>query len=411
MTIDMDKTFRNNLGTMKINTKSFLKILTIILIAGFILFYVLPDIFQSSTPDNNSTMILTTTKTDVPSVISTPLPTSASILSTTASTIKTTPLAIIGPVVTPELNIDSTQLINRDFKWSYEGSDWNLTLQIPQGLYDYYKALPRSPTSNYSIYVTHPLDDKYIEEIANKLLKTANDEGYDSFQTISFAAAFVQSLPYTSDLVTTGFDNYPRYPIETLVDNGGDCEDTAILAASLIRALGYGTVLLRFDATVDRAGHVAVGVKGGEGIYGTSWTYEGDKYYYLETTSTGWEIGEIPDSVKDCSAYVYPMVAIPVLSHNWTTEVQSTTLQLNVTVQNLGSAAAKNIYVYAGFDAGNNQCWNHQESQLFDLDINSSIVITLYMTPPSGEYTRLLVQTVYDGYSVYESYSDWYSTH
>ena len=178
----------------------------------------------------------------------------------------------------------------------------------------------------------------------------------------------------------------------------------------MINALGYGTVLLSFDKTDDRAGHVAVGVKGGEGIYGTSWTYEGDKYYYLETTSIGWEIGEIPDDFQNCLAHIYPMVPVPILTHDWITEVKGSTLELKVTVTNMGSAPAKGVYVYAGFDAGNNQCWNHQESQLFDLEVNGSVVATLYLTPPPGEHTRLYVQIVYDGYSVDDSYSKWYDT-
>jgi len=324
--------------------------------------------------------------------------------------VNTTPTAINESISSSIPDVDSSELISEDFKWEYEGSTWTWNLQIPKGLYDYYKALPRSPTANYSIYVTHPLDDEYIEAIAEKISQAAEENGYNSFQTVSFAAAFVQSLPYTNDLVTTGYDNYPRYPIETLIDNGGDCEDTAILAASLVQALGYGTVLLRFDATADRAGHVAVGVKGGEGIYGTSWTYEGDKYYYLETTSTGWEIGQIPDSVKDCSAHIYPMIPVPILTHDWTTEVNGSTLELKVTIQNLGSAEANNVYVYAGFDAGNNQCWKSQESSPFDLDVNCSEVVTLYLTPPLGKHTRLVIQIVYNGYAVDESYSSWFDT-
>ena len=396
---------------MKINFKSALQTIVGIVAVGFIFYVVLPAIFSPSEPDATATLVSTTT---IPVLSTTPLPalatTNIPASNTPPALVKTIPSATIGSVVTPELNIKTTELISRDFKWEYDDSEWTWTLQIPKALYNYYKALPRSPTSNYSIYVTHPLDDKYIEALANKFLQAADDKGYDAFQTVSFAAAFVQSLPYTSDLVTTGFDNYPRYPVETLVDNGGDCEDSAILTASLINALGYGTVLLSFDKTDDRAGHVAVGVKGGEGIYATSWTYEGDKYYYLETTSIGWEIGEIPDDFQNCLAHIYPMVPVPILTHDWITEVKGSTLELKVTVTNMGSAPAKGVYVYAGFDAGNNQCWNHQESQLFDLEVNGSVVATLYLTPPPGEHTRLYVQIVYDGYSVDDSYSKWYDT-
>jgi hypothetical protein len=394
---------------MKMNFKSCLQTIIFVLIFGFIGYYVVPALFSNSesvsTTTLESTMISNNSTTSIPMLVTTNVPTT-----TLSALVKTTPTAINESISSSIPDVDSSELISKDFKWEYEGSTWTWNLQIPKGLYDYYKALPRSPTADYSIYVTHPLDDKYIEAIAKKISQAAEENGYDSFQTVSFAAAFVQSLPYTSDLVTTGYDNYPRYPIETLVDNGGDCEDTAILAASLIQALGYGTVLLRFDATADKAGHVAVGVKGGEGIYGTYWTHEGDKYYYLETTSTGWEIGQIPDSVKDCSAHIYPMIPVPILTHDWTTEVNGSTLELKVTIQNLGSAEANNVYVYAGFDAGNNQCWKSQGSSPFDLDVNCSEVVTLYLTPPLGKHTRLVIQIVYNGYAVDESYSSWFDT-
>jgi hypothetical protein len=394
---------------MKMNLKSCLQTIIFVLIFGFICYYVVPALFSHSEPVSTSTIESTMISNN--STTSTPVLVTANVPTTTLSAlVNTTPTAINESISSAIPDVDSSELVSKDFKWEYEGSTWTWNLQIPKELYDYYKALPRSPTSDYSIYVTHPLDDKYIETIANKISQSAEENGYDSFQTVSFAAAFVQSLPYTSDLVTTGYDNYPRYPIETLVDNGGDCEDTAILAASLIQALGYGTVLLRFDATADRAGHVAVGVKGGEGIYGTSWTYEGDKYYYLETTSTGWEIGQIPDSVKDCSSHIYPMIPVPILTHDWTTKINGSTLELKVTIQNLGSAKANNVYVYAGFDAGNSQCWKSQQSSPFDLDVNCSEVVTLYLTPPLGKHTRWVIQIVYNGYAVDESYSSWFDT-
>ena len=64
--------------------------------------------------------------------------------------------------------------------------------------------------------------------------------------------SFAQNLPYTADDVTTGFDEYPRFPYETLYDNGGDCEDTSILVSAMLRELRYGVALLHFP------GHMAV---------------------------------------------------------------------------------------------------------------------------------------------------------
>ena len=189
---------------------------------------------------------------------------------------------------------------------------------MPKALYDFYKGLPRSPTRNYSVYITHPMDDAYINSLADKITQLAKQEGFSDLQKVSLTAAFVQKLPYTSDLLTTGYDEYPRYPIETLVDNGGDCEDTAILMASLLRAMGYGVVLLIFPGTPGNPGHCAVGVLGGQGIYGTFWEYKGGKYYYLETTNTGWPIGQVPDKYRTASANIYDMTPTPILTHSWT---------------------------------------------------------------------------------------------
>ena len=58
---------------------------------------------------------------------------------------------------------------------------------------------------------------------------------------VDFVLSFVQSLPYTLDDVTTGYDEFRRYAVETLIEGGGDCEDTTILVAAILRGLGEST--------------------------------------------------------------------------------------------------------------------------------------------------------------------------
>jgi hypothetical protein len=151
-----------------------------------------------------------------------------------------------------------------------------------------------------------------------------------------------------------------------------------------------------------------VGVAGGEDVYGTFWKYGGKNYYYLETTGEGWEIGDIPEEYQQASAHIYPMIPIPILTHSWTVEPNGDFIQLEVTVENLGSAEAEGVYVYAGFDASNDRCWNRQISPVFQLGVNESITATLNLLPPYGKYTRIVVQIVYDGYAVDNSYSKWF---
>ncbi len=139
--------------------------------------------------------------------------------------------------------------------------------------------------------------------LADKLNASAQSLGYGSYDQVSFVLAFVQSLPYTSDNVTTGNDEYPRFPIETLVDDGGDCEDTSILFASLTLIMGYGTIY------INPPNHYAVGVLGNN-LHGSYWTYPSDSnktYYYCETTGDGFKIGQLPTEFQGQTAYIYPI--------------------------------------------------------------------------------------------------------
>jgi len=115
-------------------------------------------------------------------------------------------------------------------------------------------------------------------------------------------------MPYTSDSVTTGYDEYPRYPVETLVDGGGDCEDSSILAAALLSEMGYGTILIVLP------GHMALGIKGSDNIFGAYYEYNGDRYYYVETTSSGFGVGEIPSEYKNSKARFFTMNPLPTIS-------------------------------------------------------------------------------------------------
>jgi hypothetical protein len=214
---------------------------------------------------------------------------------------------ISAPMILPHQVAAQTDMYyDKSFAWDYNGQHWIWNLSIPVDLYNAYKAVPVSTRTSdgpagYGFCTT--TKDPYIQSLANELNDTANRQGYDDFHKVSFVLAFVQSLPYTSDKVTTGYDEYPRFPIETLVDDGGDCEDTSILFATLTLIMSYGTVY------INPPNHYAVGILGND-LQGTYWTYpEGSNktYYYCETTGNGFTIGQLPDEFQGQSAFVYPI--------------------------------------------------------------------------------------------------------
>ncbi|MBN2240777.1 MAG: hypothetical protein JW712_13465 [Dehalococcoidales bacterium] len=310
-------------------------------------------------------------------------------------------LELIAGIDEPE---ESRRLINCEFNWSYESHSYEWQLNIPEKVYKYFTDLPRPLTSNYAVYITNPVDDEYIAAIIEKLKKICEIDGFNEYQSVEMVIAFVQSLPYTRDSSTAPYDEYPRYPLETLADNGGDCEDTSILLASLIQKMGYDVVLLNLP------NHIAIGIAGGDNIHGTYWNYQDRKYFYVETTGEGWDIGQIPDDYKDSSAAIYTLDPVPILTHNWDIDASlfSSYLDLTVTVENLGTATANNVYIYAGFDLGDGSGWDMKESQTFTLKPGYSITATLsIIPPPAGVRTRLMVWIVIDGFKVDESYSEW----
>lgn len=92
-----------------------------------------------------------------------------------------------------------------------------------------------------------------FSKIAELMRAGAIESGFAEDEIPYIVIAFVQSLPYASDSISSGYDEYPHYPLETLLERKGDCEDTAMLTAVLLRHLGYGASLIIYD------NHCAVG--------------------------------------------------------------------------------------------------------------------------------------------------------
>jgi len=166
-----------------------------------------------------------------------------------------------------------------------------VSLTISVADYEYYKSIIRYPIysdSQYADYANDPSDDDYIRSVAEILRGKAVEYSLSESQTVDMVICFVQYLTYMDDYATTGYLEYPKYPIETLYDKGGDCEDTSILLTSLLSELGYNTVLIAFED------HMAAGIADNGTYSGAYYEYNGVKYFYIETTGTGWEIGELP---------------------------------------------------------------------------------------------------------------------
>ena len=95
--------------------------------------------------------------------------------------------------------------------------------------------------------------------------------------------AFIREIWHIATQLTTysaEIEDTPRYPLETLLAGGGDCEDTAILVASMLKAapVNWDVGLIYMDSdhptTASVVNHVIVYIN------------TGSQEYYIETTSS-----------------------------------------------------------------------------------------------------------------------------
>lgn len=136
---------------------------------------------------------------------------------------------------------------------------------------------------------------------ANEIRKLANSHGFSRFEEASAVLGFAQSVDYSFDIDSTGEDDYWRYPIETIYEQTGDCEDSSILAAAVLHELGHAVLPL---VTRD---HAAIGISAPDGLPGTFVDHDGHRYYYCETTADGFRIGQLPADVDPKDLRVCPL--------------------------------------------------------------------------------------------------------
>ena len=194
------------------------------------------------------------------------------------------------------------------YNWKYNTVEYQLSYNFDPTRYTYYTNQGHfvMEYSDYISFVTK--EETAVIEIAQILRNMSNEKGFDNLDEVNFIMSFVQSLKYSEDNLTAGVGEYPRYPIETLVEQTGDCEDSSALLISLLESLGYESAMILIPEAWEDYGHAAVGVNltGAEGIYYILNEGKDNEigYYYAETTAEGWKLGEIPD-LDSRSGYVY----------------------------------------------------------------------------------------------------------
>lgn len=141
----------------------------------------------------------------------------------------------------------------------------------------------------YRSYVYEKAQQSTLDSVLAQLRAIRDENKLDSDRYAELLTKYVQSIPYDQERAAIIDGNYspaegdPRFPIQVLSDNLGDCDEKVFLLAALLSAEGYQVSALLFEPEL----HMSLGLKSaGEG-------YKGSGYEYVETTGIGY-VGEVP---------------------------------------------------------------------------------------------------------------------
>ena len=181
--------------------------------------------------------------------------------------------------------------------WTFymDGTNWTVDLNI--SAVDYAADRAQARISGYSLeeyseYVTP--SDAAVVALATELKEMAESKGYDTYTTACFVLSFVQTMTYETDENSTGIEEYPRYPVEMLVDNCGDCEDSSALFCSLITSSVFNmdAVEVYLESQTSSVAHMAVGlvIDRSDLPAEVNFTYGGKTYTTTQDEMAGWTV-------------------------------------------------------------------------------------------------------------------------
>ncbi len=190
-----------------------------------------------------------------------------------------------------------------DFAHSYwlldhpDGSErYELNVSVSSSLYDYYVDKDHNLRSRYDLgkFVT----PYALEPVADSLWSVYQDD--EDFA--NGVLMIVHQIPYEASAPQ-------KYPVETIVQDEGDCDLFSFVAASVLMAGGLDVVLLFYDSEDHM--NIGVGLSHTPRDARSTVTYflhDGRRYYVAETTGgnweTGWRVGECPESLEGISAQI-----------------------------------------------------------------------------------------------------------
>jgi hypothetical protein len=189
---------------------------------------------------------------------------------------------VIVPQISPDLTRLQSSPVIISHQFPFEKTMVTLTLPINVSVYEGAKQAEKATTvygnisetiwlaQSYRAMVQDPAQDSLYAALLAEADKIRLQQKLSDDEYLELIAVYVQSLRYENRE-----QNPAKFPVETVVDRAGDCDDKSLLLAGLLSREGYPVALLLFGPE----SHMAVGVGSDD------YLYKNTGYAFVETTN------------------------------------------------------------------------------------------------------------------------------
>jgi len=148
----------------------------------------------------------------------------------------------------------------------------NVTITVPVNLSEYYgakntdKHVFAPPGVSLTVWegksirsmIGDPAQKDLFDDLLDQFHAIRNEQNLTDDEYVDLLSAYVQSIDYY-----TNFGDPAKYPVETVYEGKGDCDDKSLLLAGLLSREGYNVSLLLFE----KDHHVVVGIGSDDNLY------------------------------------------------------------------------------------------------------------------------------------------------
>ncbi len=167
------------------------------------------------------------------------------------------------------------------YTYVVDGRAGILSMTTYAGLSDYQAGLSRAisyrkgdPKPTTYDFVMRDLNEPYQQAELDALVENIRRQSSNPEQQARIAISFVQTIPYdTAGVLENRITG--KYPYEVLHTNTGVCQEKSELLAYLLRELGFGVAIFRFESQ----NHQTLGVR-----CAPEFDYRDSGYCFVETT-------------------------------------------------------------------------------------------------------------------------------